>query len=117
LLSVADIYLDAFPFSSTTSLIEPLEAGLPVICKQGSTFRSDMGAGILRQLGLPELVADSDASYADLAEHLALDLPERLALKERITAAMGRRPRFLDPVAYGSAMAEVLRTASLESRR
>ena len=116
LLSVADIYLDAFPFSSTTSLVEPLEAGLPVVCREGSTFRSAMGPGILRELGMPELIADSAATYMDLAERLALQTGERLALKQRINAAMSRRPRFLDPAAYALAMAEVLRTVGRELR-
>ena len=109
LLSVADVYLDSFPFSSTTSLMEPLEAGVPVICRQGEQFRGAMGAAILRELGIPDLIATSDEAYVDLAERLAGSGELRKALKERIKLAMSGPPRFRDPSAYGREVATAIR--------
>jgi predicted O-linked N-acetylglucosamine transferase (SPINDLY family) len=111
LLGVADIYLDAFPFGSTTSLIEPLEAGVPVVCWQGTSFRSAMGAAILRELGIPELVAKSKSAYVDLVERLARQREYRVAVKEKVAAAMRSRPTFLDGEKYGRAMARLFEAA------
>jgi predicted O-linked N-acetylglucosamine transferase (SPINDLY family)/predicted SAM-dependent methyltransferase len=44
---LADICLDSYPFSGTTSLIEPLQVGLPVVSRQGNSFRSAMGAAMI----------------------------------------------------------------------
>lgn len=111
LLSVGDLYLDTFPFAGVNSLIDPLEAGVPVVTREGDTFRSRMGAALLRQLGLEELVVTGEQAYHALIVRLAGDPAVRAALRERIKAAMERAPLFLDSLAASDAFGALLELA------
>ncbi|MBK6592271.1 MAG: tetratricopeptide repeat protein [Burkholderiales bacterium] len=61
---------------------------MPVIALGGVDFASRMGQSILRCVGLPELVAASDADYVTIAQTLAQDLPRladlRATLRQRL---------------------------------
>ncbi|AOS45078.1 Tetratricopeptide repeat protein [Lacunisphaera limnophila] len=111
LLKVGDLYLDTFPFAGANSLIDPLDSGLPVVTQEGDSFRSSMGAALLRQLGLAELIAPDAASYHDLCVRLAGDPVARAALRARITAVMECQPLFLDPLAASDGFGAVLEQA------
>lgn len=111
LLSVGDIYLDTFPFSGVNSLVDPLEAGVPVVVREGETFRSRMGAALLRQLGLPELVVSSDEACHEQVVYLARDASARADLRGRIRAVMERLPLFLDTLAASDAFGALLERA------
>ncbi|MGK7920323.1 MAG: methyltransferase type 11, partial [Trichodesmium sp.] len=99
-LKIADIYLDSYPFSGTTSLIEPLQVGLPVVAKQGNCFRGAMGAAILQSLGVSNLVADSEDSYIQLAISLGTNSELRKEMGNQIRQKMSAKPSFLDSQAY-----------------
>ncbi|WP_156120508.1 hypothetical protein [Neosynechococcus sphagnicola] len=114
---LADIYLDSYPFAGTTSLIEALEVGLPILTIQGSCFRSGMGAALMQALGLPELVVDSENAYAELAIALGTDLERRQHLGEKIQEKMQENPCFLDSRAYGSQIGSLLQTLLSEYDR
>ena len=101
---IADIYLDSYPFSGTSSLIEPLDVGLPIIARQGSCFRSAMGAAILQALGVPDLVADSEESYIQSAIALGKNPELRKDKSKQIQQKMQRNPSFLDSRAYSAQM-------------
>ncbi|BAI76927.1 hypothetical protein AZL_f01670 (plasmid) [Azospirillum sp. B510] len=107
-LGAADIYLDSFPFSGSTSLIEPMEAGLPIICRAGATFRGQMGAAMLTDLGCPELVAGSDTDYIEKAVRLASDRAARRAAAAQVGAGFVRPPRFKDAAGYAAAMYQAM---------
>jgi len=99
LLRVGDIYLDSFPFGGVNSLVDPLEVGIPVIAWEGETFRSRMGAALLRTLGLPELIVQDVNAYLLLAVQLATDPTWRSELRTKIQDRMERTPVFLDSLA------------------
>lgn len=103
------ICLDSFPFSGSTSLIEPLELGMPVVTLADTTMRSAMGASLLQELGFGELVADDVAGYVDIACRLAEDPEHRALISSRITEAMSRPPSFLDWERYAGHMHELIR--------
>jgi predicted O-linked N-acetylglucosamine transferase (SPINDLY family) len=111
LLSLGDVYLDTFPFGGVTSLVDPLELGLPVVLWEGGTFRSRMGAALLRQLGLPELAADNPADYHAIAVRLATDAASRQTHRDRIREKMERAPFFLDNLAASEAFGDLLESA------
>lgn len=111
LLCVGDLYLDTFPFAGVNSLIDPLETGIPVVTREGATFRSRMGAALLRTLGLAELVVTTDQAYHDLCVRLATDAAARADLRARVTAAMERSPVFLDTLAASDAFGALLEKA------
>ncbi|MHC0061519.1 O-linked N-acetylglucosamine transferase family protein [Nostoc sp. UIC 10890] len=97
---IADIYLDSFPFSGTTSLIEPLQVNLPVIARLGTSFRSAMGAAMVQTLDIPDLVADSEESYIQLAIALGNNPELRQQKSAEIKTKMQANPSFLDSRSY-----------------
>ena len=101
MLKIADVYLDSFPHSGMTSLLEPLEAGVPVVVRDGAAHRSRMGAATLRTIGLEELIAPDAESYVRLSVRLAGDAALRRACAEKIARAMAARPAFFDTQWYG----------------
>jgi predicted O-linked N-acetylglucosamine transferase (SPINDLY family)/GT2 family glycosyltransferase len=101
---IADIYLDSYPFSGTTSLVEPLQVNLPVISRQGNTFRSAMGAAMVRSLDIPNLVADSEESYIQLAIKLGTNPELRKQKSDQIKQKMQQNPSFLDSRSYSAQM-------------
>jgi predicted O-linked N-acetylglucosamine transferase (SPINDLY family) len=107
-LKLGDLYLDSFPFSGATSLLDPLEAGIPPVVMDGTCFRNLMAPAILRELGIPELVAADAEAYVALAIRLAADGASRRKLAERISAGMRQRPRFLDSHWYAEQAGEKL---------
>ena len=104
---IADVYLDSFPFAGTTSLIEPLQVNLPVIARQGNCFRSAMGAAMIQTLNIPDLVADSEESYIQLAVALGNNPELRQQKSDEIKAAMNNNPSFLDSRSYSAKMANL----------
>lgn len=103
-LKITDVYLDSYPFSGSTSLIEPLEVGLPIVSKKGTTFRSSMGAALLQELDVPDLVADSEESYIKLAIALGTEPELRKQKSAQIKQRMQANPRFLDSRSYSAQM-------------
>ncbi|MEH2349524.1 MAG: methyltransferase domain-containing protein [Nostoc sp.] len=99
---IADVYLDSYPFAGTTSLVEPLQVNLPVIARQGTTFRSAMGAAMVQTLDVPGLVADSEESYIQLAVALGINPELRQQKSAQIKERMQDNPSFLDSRSYSA---------------
>ncbi|MEH2204207.1 MAG: glycosyltransferase [Nostoc sp.] len=99
---IADVYLDSFPFAGTTSLIEPLQVNLPVIARRGTSFRSAMGAAMVQALDVPDLVADSEDYYIQLAIALGNNPKLRQQKSAEIKEKMQANPCFLDSRSYSA---------------
>jgi hypothetical protein len=107
--SIVDVYLDSFPHSGMTSLIDPLLAGVPTVVLEGNSQRSRQASGALRDLGLTGLVAEDQAAYVELAVRLGQDREFRLDYADRIRRAMADKPKFLDSSWYGGEMNRLLK--------
>ncbi len=90
LLASADLYLDTVGFSGFNTALQAVRAGLPVVTREGRFMRGRLASGILRHIGLDELVAPSDSAYVDLAVTLARDAPRRQQVRERLRGARER---------------------------
>jgi predicted O-linked N-acetylglucosamine transferase (SPINDLY family) len=106
---VADVYLDSFPHSGMTSLIDPLLVGVPTVVLKGNSQRSRMASGALRDMELFELIAADEESYINLAVELGQDRERRQRLAGEIRRKMARPPKFLDPAWCGVEMTRLLR--------
>lgn len=86
-----DIALDTFPYNGTTTTLEALWMGVPVVTLRGARHSARVGASILTHLGRPEWIAADVAGYQRAALALAADLPalaeERRSLRAALRAA------------------------------
>jgi predicted O-linked N-acetylglucosamine transferase (SPINDLY family) len=82
LYRLIDIGLDTFPYGGGTTTCDALWMGVPTISLTGKTGVGRGGLSILSNIGLAELVGDSEEKYVGLASELAGDL-ERLSQLRR----------------------------------
>lgn len=103
-LKLADVYLDSYPYSGMTSLIDPLQVDLPSIVLEGKTSRSQKGASLLRSLQVTDLITDNEESYIQLAVKLGTNPELRKQKSDRIKQKMQQNPSFLDSRSYSAQM-------------
>jgi len=83
-----DIALDTFPYNGHTTSLDALWMGVPVVSLAGNTPVSRGGLSQLTNLGLPELVAHSEAEFVTIAVNLARDLPRLAHLRSTLRNRM-----------------------------
>ncbi|MEG4398154.1 FkbM family methyltransferase [Microcoleus sp. N9_B2] len=123
-LKLGDVYLDSYPYAGTTSLVDPLEVGLPTVVRDGNTLRSRMGAAVVRSLLMPDLIAHDEASYIQLAVTLGTNPQLRQQKRQEIQQKMQGNPACFDSVAYSGAIGKLFQqlfgkwqTSHLEASR
>jgi len=84
-LSLADLFLDGLPYNAHTTGSDALWAGVPVLTRRGTSFPGRVAASLLTAAGLPELVAESQEEYENLAVLLATKKEALAALKAKLT--------------------------------
>src|SRR6266568_1497693 len=70
LLQRADVFLDTIGFSGFNTAMQAVECGLPIVTREGRFLRGRLASGILKRMGLQELVAGSEEDYISLAVRL-----------------------------------------------
>ncbi|MES2582820.1 MAG: tetratricopeptide repeat protein [Pseudomonadota bacterium] len=83
-----DIVLDPFPFNGGVTTCHALWMGLPVVTLTGETAASRVGASILGQIGLQDLIATDVDAYRTIAVGLANDLERLAALRASLRERM-----------------------------
>ncbi len=89
-LSVADLFLDTYPYNCGSTTNDVLQAGLPVLTVSGRTMVSRMGGSLLQALNLGGMVARDLAQYEDMAVAFATGerAPEKIKLDPALSRAM-----------------------------
>jgi predicted O-linked N-acetylglucosamine transferase (SPINDLY family) len=113
LMRRADAMLDTLGFSGFNTALQALECGLPVVGYEGRFLRGRLASGMLRHLGLDDLVATDEREYVELAISLATDRERGARLRQRIEAA---RPRLYRDTAPIRALEDFLAGYSSDSR-
>jgi protein O-GlcNAc transferase len=96
-LSLADVYLDTFPYAGHSTVRDALWSGVPVVTREGRSFAARVAPSLLRAVGLGDWVACDAADYESLAIAVARDREriagarEQLRLRERLPAFDMRR--------------------------
>jgi len=78
------LMLDTLGFSGFNTALHGIEAGLPVLAREGDYMRGRLASGIMRQLDLPELIASSDEEFVAKAIQLTGDVAARGRLARAI---------------------------------
>jgi len=86
LMKRVDVFLDTIGFSGFNTAMQAIECGLPIVTLDGSFMRGRLGSGILKRMGMAELVAESDEEYVALAVRLARDRDYNRDVRRRIAA-------------------------------
>jgi protein O-GlcNAc transferase len=64
--------------------MQAVECGLPIVAREGRFMRGRLASGILKRMGLSELVATSEEDYIAIAVRLAQDAECRRRTREHI---------------------------------
>lgn len=87
-----DVALDTFPYHGTTTTIEALWMGVPVVTLEGDRHASRVGVSLLSAVAMPELIAHSEDEYVAIAARLAAN-PSRLEqLRHALRSEVERSP-------------------------
>ena len=87
-----DIALDTYPYHGTTTTCEALWMGVPVVTLAGKTHVSRVGVSLLTNVGLGELVGQTEEEYVDIAVGLARDVPRLVELRAGLRRRMENSP-------------------------
>jgi protein O-GlcNAc transferase len=86
-----DVALDPCPYNGTTTTLEALWMGVPVVTLRGERHAARVGASLLTHAGMGELIASNPGEYVAVAAALAADggrLTEfRAAARQRLQAS------------------------------
>jgi len=91
---LADLFLDATPFGSHTTVNDALFAGLPVLACAGRSFSSRASASQVLAAGLPDLVVTDLDAYVRKAVELARDPAGLRAIGARLRERRASLPLF-----------------------
>jgi protein O-GlcNAc transferase len=69
-----DIALDPFPYNGTTTTVEAIWMGVPVVALAGQTHTSRVGVSMLTHVGLTDWIAGNPDEYVNLAKAKAADI-------------------------------------------
>jgi protein O-GlcNAc transferase len=83
-----DIALDTIPFNSGTTTYDALWMGVPLITLEGDWVGGRMANAVLRTLGKPEWVAQSEDEYVSIISALARNVELRKSLRKTQRALM-----------------------------
>ncbi len=82
-----DVFLDNPSWSGNNTTLTAVDCGLPIVTLPTGLMRGRHTFGILKMLGLQDMIADSEESYVDMAVRLGLERDFRFEVKRRLMAA------------------------------
>jgi len=88
LLRAAHVFLDTLGFSGFNTALQAVECGLPIVTREGRFLRGRLASGILKRIGLPDMVVADEEQYIALAVRLAQDAGCREDIRRRMRAGL-----------------------------
>jgi predicted O-linked N-acetylglucosamine transferase (SPINDLY family) len=92
--SLADLFLDTWPYNAHTTASDALWMGLPLITCMKETFASRVAGSLLHTLNLNELITTNEKDYEDLAYRLASDTKYVNKIKTKLNTARKKSSLF-----------------------
>lgn len=94
---LADLFLDTWPYNAGTTALDALWAGLPVLTKAGISSAARMATSALNAIEMPELIANNQEEYKNLAIRFANEQEYFKQIKDKLKRNILTTPLF-DPV-------------------
>jgi len=101
-----DISLDTFPFSGHTTTLDSLWMGVPVVTLAGRTTVGRAACSALQNLQMPQLIAQSQGEYLDIATRLAGDIAALAEMRAGLRQRMRESP-LMDAAGFAREMEQV----------
>ena len=92
--SLADLFLDTFPYTAHTTASDALRSGLPIVTRMGLNFASRVAGSLLNAAGLSECIVNSEQEYVEFAIDLACNPAKINAIKEKLQSGLSTCPLF-----------------------
>lgn len=102
-----DLALDTYPYCGTTTTLEAMYMGVPVLTLTGATHASRVGASLLSAAGFPQLAAASADRYVETAVQFANDRASLAPLRQNLRARLLASP-LCDGPAFGTRFNDLL---------
>jgi len=83
-----DMALDPFPYNGTTTTMQTLWMGVPVITLAGNNAKSRCGVSLMSRVNLPEFICQTEDEYVQCAVNFAKNLPKLEAVRQSLRARM-----------------------------
>jgi protein O-GlcNAc transferase len=109
-----DLGLDPFPCTGHTTSFDAAWMGVPVVTLRGQTVIGRAGVTVAKNLGLPELIADTPEEYLRIAIGLSSDLARLAELRAVLRPRMQASP-LVDGPRFARNMEALYRVAWSES--
>ncbi len=110
------LHLDSYPVSGTTTTLDALSMGIPVLTVPNHLYAGAISAAILEQAGLSEMVCERQEELPTLAQRLCRQYASAKA--RRALAAKVRSSAVCDttemPKMFAEQLGEMLRQASMQ---
>ena len=87
-----DVGLDTFPYNGHTTSLDAYWMGVPIVTRVGATAVGRAGLSQSMNLGLRELVVDSNAQFVETAVQLVRDLPRLGGLRGSLRGRLAGSP-------------------------
>lgn len=107
LIGLCDIYVDSFPYSGATSLLDPFSLHMPIVAMGTRTVCGGQGAAMLRESGLGELVATDEDDYLRICKELVANPARRAEVSAKMAKIMAATPPFHDLEAFARKVAPI----------
>lgn len=83
-IAAVDVALDSFPYTGTTTTIECLLMGTPVVSLAGTNHRSRVSGSILTATGHGDWIANDPKEFAHIVQRLVQSLPSRPEVRDSL---------------------------------
>lgn len=84
LMKRADVFMDTIGFSGFNTAMQAVECGLPIVTREGQFMRGKLASGILKRMGMADLIAGTEEEYVSLVVKLVQDSGFRQNICQRI---------------------------------
>jgi protein O-GlcNAc transferase len=108
--STIDIALDPFPYHGTTTTLEALHMGVPVVTLACDRHASRVGVSLLSAVGVQECIATSPDQYVQIAADLARDRARLARWRGDLRARLAASP-LCDAAAHTRRLEGAIRSA------